>query len=69
MASSCSRVQMYALYSAGFASAQVAYARWLDKKKAFAELVKKTEVRQREPAVCGTYVCSSQWLLCMVVLY
>lgn len=37
---------MYALYSAGFASAQVAYARWLDKKKAFAELVKKTEVSQ-----------------------
>lgn len=50
--------KMYSSYSAGFASAQVAYARWLDKKKAFAELIKKTEAG----ALCGGLPFSSYFL-------
>ena len=37
-------LQIYSEYSVGFDRAQLAYAKWLEKKKSFSDLIKKTEV-------------------------
>jgi hypothetical protein len=50
--------KIYSDYSALFDQAQCAYAKWLDKKKSFADLIKKTEAS----AVCGGLPFSSYFL-------